>query len=39
MASQFGDYKKMFLIAENYLGAIFILPPFYPPNPVSSRSS
>jgi hypothetical protein len=31
MASQFGDYKKMFLIVENYLGGDLNVPPVLPP--------
>jgi hypothetical protein len=36
LASQIGDYKKMFLIVHTYLGGNLYVPPFNPPNPVSS---
>ncbi len=39
VASQIGDYKKMFLIVQTYLGGrSYYSPPFSfnPPNPVSS---
>jgi hypothetical protein len=39
VASQIGDYKKMFLIVQTYLGGqshYFPQFPFSPPNPVSS---
>ncbi len=34
-----GDYKKMFLLVQTYLGGqSYCSPPFNPPNPVSSRT-
>jgi hypothetical protein len=40
VASQIGNYKKIFFIMQTYLGgAILLSPPFNPPNPVSSRKS
>ncbi len=39
VASQIGNYKKVFLIVQTYLGGqSYYPPPFNPPNPVSSRS-
>jgi hypothetical protein len=38
VASQIGDYKKIFFIVQTYLGGqSYYSPPFSPPNPVSSR--
>ncbi len=38
VASQIGDYKKIFLIVQTYLGGqSYYPPPFNPPNPVSFR--